>query len=89
MKYIEWDDAKNKKLLTERGISFEMCMAAIENGDILAVIPNKHPHTHQKKIILQIENFAYVIPYVEDDDKIFFKTLYPSRKETNKFLPSK
>ena len=88
MKYIEWDAVKNKKLLTERGISFEMCMAAIENGDILAIIPNKNPYPHQKKIILKIDNFAYVVPYVEDNEKIFFKTLYPSRKETTKYLPA-
>jgi uncharacterized DUF497 family protein len=86
MKYIEWDSAKNNKLIAEQGISFEMCMAAIENGDILAIIPNKHPYTHQKQIILNIDNFAYVVPYVEDDEKIFLKTIYPSRKETNKYL---
>jgi len=86
VKYFDWDNEKNDWLIKNRGISFEMCQIALEQYKLLAIIPNKHPKTHQKKLILVINNYVYVVPYVEDDEKIFFKTIYPSRKETKKYL---
>ena len=86
MKYFDWDDEKNEWLMRERGISFEMVVIAIEHSQILADVPNKHPRTHQKKYIIKIDEYAYVVPYVEDEVKIFFKTIYPSRQETKKYL---
>ncbi len=85
MKYFDWDDEKNKWLMENRGISFDICVVAIEQGKVLAIVPNKHPRTHQKKYIIEIDDYVYVIPYVEDDEKIFFKTVYPSRKENKKY----
>ncbi len=86
MKYFDWDNEKNDWLIKNRGISFEMCQVALEQKMLLAIVPNKHPRTHQKKFIIAINDYAYVVPYVEDDQKIFFKTIYPSRKETKKYL---
>lgn len=86
MKYFDWDDEKNDWLMRERGISFELCQAALEQGHLLATVPNKHPKTHQKKLIVLINDYVYVVPYVEDKDKIFFKTMYPSHEETKKYL---
>ncbi len=89
MKYFDWDEEKNQWLIANRGISFELCLAAIERNDVIANVPNKHPRTHQKKLIILIDDYAFVVPYVEDDQKIFFKTAYPSRKETKKYLSQK
>jgi len=89
VKYFDWDDDKNKWLMLNRGISFELCMQAIEKGDILAHIQNKPPREHQQKITLLINNYAYVLIFVEDKEKIFFKTVYPSHKETKKYLSYK
>jgi uncharacterized DUF497 family protein len=86
VKYFDWDETKNQWLIANRGISFEMCQAALEQGNLIAIIPNTHPRTHQKKLIIRIDDYAYVVPYVEDDQKIFFKTIYPSSKETKKYL---
>jgi uncharacterized DUF497 family protein len=86
VKYIDWDESKNQWLIANRGISFEMVVTAIEQGGVLADVPNTHPREHQKKYIICIDNYAYVVPYVEDDEKIFFKTAYPSRRETKKYL---
>lgn len=66
-----------------------MCQAAIEAGHILDLMSNKSPYTHQKKLIIEIDGYAYVVPFVEDDKKIFFKTMYPSRKDTKKYLSTK
>ncbi|MBP6881257.1 MAG: BrnT family toxin [Candidatus Pacebacteria bacterium] len=85
MKYFDWDGEKNEWLIENRGISFEMCIVAINQGDILSQEPNKMPYSHQKRYILNINNYVYVVPYVEDDEKIFLKTIYPSRKLKKKY----
>lgn len=86
VKYFDWDDDKNDWLIKNRGISFEMCQAAIESNMVLDVICNNHPYAHQKKLIIEINEYVYVVPFVEDETKIFFKTMYPSRKNTKKYL---
>lgn len=86
MRYFEWNDEKNEWLMKNRGVSFEMCIIAIEDGNTLAIIQNSHPRAHQKKLVVNIEGYAYVIPFVEDGNMIFLKTMYPSRKETKKYL---
>ncbi len=82
MKYHDWDEEKNKKLIEERGISFEMCMALIEKDKILAKVQNKAPYEHQQIYVLSINDYIHLVPFVEDDEKIFLKTIIPSRKAT-------
>ena len=79
---------KNTYLKTERGIGFEDIQAAIEEGKTLADIvhPLKSYYPNQKVFIIEFNNYVYVVPYVEDDKKIFLKTIYPSRKMTKKYL---
>ncbi|MDA1079848.1 MAG: toxin [bacterium] len=84
-KYADWDEAKNQWLKINRSISFEEVLVAMESKQILDVISNKN-YPNQKMLIVNIENYAYVVPYVEDDQKLFFKTIYPSRKYTTKYL---
>jgi uncharacterized DUF497 family protein len=86
MKYFDWDKEKNEWLIENRGICFEMCVTAFHNKGLLATVPNKHPYTHQKKFMIVLNNYVYVVPYVEDDEKIFLKTIYPSRKAKKKYL---
>ena len=86
MKYIDWDPEKNKKLIKERGVSFEVCLAYIEQGNILDIVINKTPYEHQFVYVLEIDNYVYYVPFVEDEKKIFLKTIIPSRKATKKYL---
>ena len=89
MKYYEWNEEKNRKLKRERQISFEECLSAIESGRILDIIENKEKYPGQKVFILEIGNYAYLVPFVEDRKKIFLKTIIPSRKATKKYLRNK
>lgn len=75
-------------LKTERGIGFEDIQAAIEEGKILTDIdhPQKQRYPGQRVFIVEFDGYAYAVPYVEDDIKIFLKTIYPSRKMTKKYL---
>jgi len=35
--------------------------------------------------ILKIDNYAIIVPYVENDNEIFLKTAFPSRKYTKRY----
>ena len=85
-KVFDWDNAKNQKLLKERNISFEAIVSLIESGSILATVAGKDKYKHQKQFILEMNRYIYIVPFVEDDQKIFLKTIIPSRKLTKKFL---
>lgn len=86
MKYIDWDDTKNEWLIKNRGISFDLCATYITRGDVLEVVTNHALYEHQKVFIINIDGYVYKVPYVEDDEKYFLKTIYPSRKLTKKYL---
>jgi uncharacterized DUF497 family protein len=78
--FYDWDPEKNVRLLEKRGVSFEMVVAAIESGGLLDILQNTQPRAHQKVYIVLLEEYVYVVPFVEDSEKIFLKTIYPSRK---------
>jgi uncharacterized DUF497 family protein len=88
MKYHTWDYEKNELLKNERGISFEDILYHIETGCLLAVIehPNRDKYPNQKMYIVNIDNYAYLVPFVEDDEHVFLKTIIPSRKATRRYL---
>ncbi|HBB44317.1 MAG: hypothetical protein UW27_C0010G0035 [Parcubacteria group bacterium GW2011_GWA1_44_13] len=86
MKYFDWNPEKNRKLIKERGISFEICLVYIEQGKILDIIENKNPYEHQFVYVIEIDEYIYYVPFVEDEEKIFLKTIIPSRKATKKYL---
>ena len=84
MKYLNWSQEKNELLKAERGISFEEIALLIESGNILGIEENPG-HPNQKIYILEIENYAFVVPFVENQNEIFLKTAFPSRKYTKRF----
>jgi len=84
MKYLNWDSEKNEILKHVRGISFEEIAYLIESGQILGIEENPG-RFNQKIYILEIENYAVVVPFVENDDEIFLKTAFPSRKYTKRY----
>ncbi len=88
MKYFDWDEEKNRKLKAERDISFEEITTAIDEGKLLDIIenPNKNRYPNQKISIVNIQNYVYLVPLVEDEEKYFLKTIFPSRKMTKKYL---
>lgn len=88
VKPIEWDKEKNKRIKTERGISFEEVVRIIQKDEVLVTSshPNKKRYPNQKVFIVNIKEYAYVVPYVEDEKKYFLKTVFPSRKMTKKYI---
>lgn len=88
MKYFDWDKEKNSLLKELREVSFEDVQIAVETGKVLddIVHPNKKRYPAQRIMIVEIDNYAYYVPYVEDDEKIFLKTVFPSRRATKEYL---
>ena len=84
MKYLNWSPEKNKILKAKRGISFEEIAFQIESGQILGIEENPG-RPNQKIYILEIESYAFIVPFVEGDNEIFIKTAFPSRKYTKRY----
>jgi len=88
MKYFSWDSEKNEKLKSERNISFEDIIHYIEKGQVLDILehPNKSKYPNQFIFVITVEDYVYLVPFVERENEIFLKTIIPSRKATNKYL---
>lgn len=88
VKRFEWNPEKNKEVKRRHGVSFEEVMIAIKKRKRVKTIthPNQKIYPGQKIMIIKIEKYMYAVPYIEDEKKRFFKTLYPSRKLTKLFM---
>lgn len=88
MKVFRWDNEKNEWLKQNRGVCFEEVVILMEREDVLETIehPNQDKYSGQKIAIIRIENYAYLVPYIQENDEIFLKTIIPSRKATNKYV---
>ena len=88
MKYYSWNREKNQKLKEERGIGFEQVVMNIERGYLIDVLkhPNHKKYPNQQLLVIEINNYAYLVPFVEDKNGRFLKTIIPSRKATRDYL---
>ena len=88
VKYFSWSLEKNRLLQETRGISFEEIVFHIERGDVLDILehPNQKKYSGQRIMIVDVEGYAYIVPFVEDDREVFLKTIIPSRKATRDYL---
>jgi uncharacterized DUF497 family protein len=91
MKQIRWNEEKNELLKRERDISFEEVLIAIDTNCLLDVLEHgdKKKYHNQKIFVVNINQYAYLVPFVETDVEIFLKTVIPSRKETKRYLIDK
>jgi hypothetical protein len=88
MKYFSWNIEKNELLKEERQISFEEVVFYIEIGFLLDVLehPNQEMDKGQKIFVVQMDDYVYLVPFIEDEQEVFLKTIIPSRKATRKYL---
>ncbi len=88
MRVFRWDNEKNEWLKKNRGVSFEQVVILMERGDVLETIehPNQDKYPGQKIATIRIDDYAYLVPYVQESEDIFLKTIVPSRKATNKYV---
>ena len=83
-----WNAEKNLLLKKERNLSFEQIVSHIESGDLLDIVEhqNQEKFSHQKILIVQIEDYIIAVPFVKNGTERFLKTMIPSRKLTKKYL---
>ena len=91
MKHFDWNDEKNEMLKKVRGVSFEQVELAIASGDLVDRLRHQNPekYPNQKVFLVKIENYIYSVPYIEDNERIFLKTIIPNSKATKKYLGGK
>jgi uncharacterized DUF497 family protein len=88
VKPFRWGPEKNQQLRLERNVSFEQMVVAIEAGGLLDILahPNASKYPQQKVLVIASDGYVYLVPFVEQEDHIFLKTVIPSRKATRDYL---
>ena len=88
MKHIDWDPEKNEWLRKERGVTFEEIVFHLRHGGLLDMFehPNQKRYPGQRVFVINIEGYAYVVPFEETESGVFLKTIIPSRKMTKRYL---
>jgi hypothetical protein len=91
MKNLNWNSKKSVVLKASQGICFEDVVFYIERGEILDdyLRPNQQAYPGQRIMVIVIANYAYLVPYVENEEELFLKTIIPSRKATQRYLGEK
>jgi len=79
---------KNRQLIEKRHISFEDIIFNMQNGHLLDDThhANQDKYPHQRVFVVEIDGYVYLVPYVENANEIFLKTIIPSRKATRHYL---
>ena len=88
MKHFRWNHQKNAELKNERDISFEQIVLAIEGDGLLDTIPhpNLDKYPTQSVFVVVFNGYVYLVPFVEEPQFYFLKTVIPSRKATRDYL---
>jgi len=88
MKPFRWGPEKNESLKASRGVSFEGIVIAIESGGLLDILahPNQAKYPRQRVLVVTCDSYVYLVPFIEEDDSFFLKTIIPSRKATKEYL---
>lgn len=85
---FKYNYEKNSQLLETRGIGFEEIIQAIFEGNILDIRkhPNELKYPEQKILYVRVLEEVYAVPFIEEKDCFFLKTLFPTRKARKEFL---
>lgn len=84
---VEWSPAKNQELRARYGFGFERVLVVLSEGALLD--ERSHPaerYAHQRQFVVEIDSYAWVVPFVVDGSRIFLKTMFPSRKASKEYL---
>jgi hypothetical protein len=88
MKLFDWDMGKNEELKSRRKISFEDIVFSISQDGLLDILehPNQQKYPGQRIFMVNVDDYAYIEPFIEEEKRVFLKTIIPSRKMTKKYL---
>lgn len=88
MKTFRWNHEKNEQLKVEREVSFEEIVLALEGDGLLDILQhaNESKYPNQCILVVELDGYIYLVPFVEEADYYFLKTIIPSRKATRDYL---
>ena len=88
MKFFSWNIEKNEQLKKERNVSFEEVVFLMKKGQLLDIAEHHDQEKYPRQMILivNIYDYAYLIPFIETDNEVILKTIIPGRKATKKYL---
>ncbi len=88
MKEFEWNEDKNRWLKRYRDISFEEVVYYIENGGLIDSYehPNKERYQNQSIFVILTDRYVYIVPYVEEENYYFLKTIIPNREAKKRYM---
>lgn len=82
---IDWSEEKERFLNSVRGISFQEIAEEILAGRYLDILENPS-RPGQDLFIVRIKDYIWAVPFVlKEDELIFLKTAYPSRKFNRRY----
>lgn len=50
---------------------------------------NQQRYVDQRVFAVNVDGYAYLVPFEESESEVSLKTIIPSRKATKRYLPSK
>lgn len=82
MKTFRWNHEKNEQLKIDRAISFEEMVLALEAEGLLDILchPNAANYPNQRILVICFREYVYLVPFVEETDYYFLKTINPAGK---------
>ena len=88
MRPFRWSAETNSALKAQRGISFECMVVAVESGGLLDILahPDQARYPRQRILVVAHDSYAYLVPFVEEENHFFLKTIIPSRKASRDYL---
>jgi hypothetical protein len=87
VKTFRCNQDKNAELKRDRRVSFEDGVLAMDSGGLLDVVehPNRRRYPNQAVFVVAVAGYVHLVPFVEEPESIFLKTIIPSRKATREY----
>ena len=80
-KQFNWDEDKNDLLKATRNMSFEQVLFCFEDGNFFGVYENPSANFPDQEVFLvRINDYPCIVPFVENEEEIFLKTIIPDRR---------
>jgi len=48
--------------------------------------PNQERYGGQRIFVMNVDGYAYLVPFLETEEEVALKTIIPSRKATSRYL---
>ena len=87
VKTFRWNPENNAELKRDRRVSSEAVVLAMDSGGLLDVVghPHRRRYPDPAVFVVVVAGYVHLVPFVEEPEYIFLKTIIPSRKATREY----